>query len=110
SPTTVPPSSSASSARVRVIIGAEASVLSGSGSRDELLEHVAGQVHALVDVDDESSGAVEDDVVPLVAGNLLHRRADLVHYFVGGGVVGQRGLPARSPHVLDELLVVADLA
>src|SRR5258706_2541303 len=106
SPTTVPPSASASSASVREIMGVEASML--PGTLDQLLEHVAGQVHALVDVDDESSGAVEHEVQSLAAGHLLDGGADLVHHVVGGRLVGLRRLAVGSPGVLDEGLVLAD--
>src|SRR5438034_203309 len=70
SPTTVPPSSAASSASVR-------SIMSGGSvlprALRQLLQDVGGQIQVLVHVDDEPSGAVEHQAQSLVSRHLLDR-------------------------------------
>src|SRR5512143_198126 len=109
SPTTVPPSSAASSPSVLVIMVA-ASLPPAPRARlhVQLGEHVGGDVVRLVRVDDEAARRVEHQVQALVARHLLDRGADLLHHLARGALVLLRGPARGSPDVLDEALVVPD--
>src|SRR5678816_1466452 len=107
SPRNSPPSSSASSDSVRVITSVYRAAYRAGG---EVGEHGRGEVEALVGVDDEAARRVEHEIELAVAGDALHRGADLGDDVLGGALVLLRGLALRAPDVLDELLVVADRA
>src|SRR4029453_1531063 len=103
SPTTSPWSSTASSASVRVIIGA-ASLPRAAGTpgpRVELPDHFRGQVERPIGVDQEPSRGVEYELQPTIRRQLLDHRPDLLDQLARAPLVLLPGPTLRAPGLLD---------
>src|SRR5947209_8785088 len=106
SPWTVPPSSSASSASVRVLMRPPSLVLAAGRVRVQLGQNVVRHVEALVGVDDDPAGRVEDQFEAALARHLLDRAPHQLDDLLRGARVLLRRAAVGSPHILHERLVV----